>query len=40
MHTTSTASAQKTDDWLKSTDDRRLAAAVMLDFSAAFGVID
>ncbi len=29
-----------TDDWLKRMDDGRLVGAVMLDFSAAFDVID
>ena len=39
-HSTSTALAQMTDDWLKSIDDRKLVGAVLLDFSAAFDVID
>lgn len=39
-HFTSTASAQITDDWLKSMDDRKLVGAVLLDFSAAFDVND
>jgi len=39
-HSTSTALAQMTDDWFRSTDDRRLVGAVMLDFSAASDVID
>ena len=29
-----------TDDWLKSMDDRKLVGAVLLDFSAAFNVVD
>ena len=32
-HSTSTALAQMTDDWLKSMDDRKLVGAVLLDFS-------
>lgn len=39
-HSTSTALAQITDDWLKSMDDRRLVGAVLLDLSGAFVVID
>ena len=39
-HFTSTAISQMTDDWLKSMDDRKLGGTVLLDFSAAFGVID
>ena len=38
-HSTSTALAQMTD-WLKSIGDRKLVGAVLLDFSAAFEIID
>ena len=39
-HSTSTALLQMNDDWLSSMDNRKLVGAVMLDFSAAFDVID
>ena len=39
-HSTSTALTQMTDDWLREIDDSKVVAAVMLDFSAAFDVID
>ena len=39
-HSTSTALAQMTDDWLKKMDEKRLVGTVLLDFSAAFDVID
>ena len=39
-HSTSTALAQMTDDWLKTMDDRKLVGAVLLDFNAAFDGID
>ena len=29
-----------TDDWLKEIDQKNMEGAVLLDFSAAFGVID
>jgi hypothetical protein len=39
-HSTRTALAQMTDDWLKSMDDRKLFGAVLLDFTADFDVVD
>ena len=39
-HSTSTALAQKTDDWLRGIDDKMIVGAVLLDFSAAFDIID
>ena len=39
-HSTSTALVHMTDKWLKSIDDRLLVGAVLLDFTAAFDVID
>ena len=38
-HSTTTALAQLTDDWLKHIDDREIVGTVLLDFSAAFDVI-
>ena len=28
-----------TDDWLRETDDEKIVGAVLLDFSAAFGIM-
>ena len=39
-HSTSTALTQMTDDWLREIDDRMIVGAVLLDFSAAFDIID
>ena len=39
-HSTSTAMTQMTDDRLSEIDDSKVVAAVMLDFSAVFDVID
>ena len=39
-HSTCTALAQMTDEWLKSMDNKKMVGMVMLDFSAAFDVID
>lgn len=39
-HSTSTALAQMTDDWLTGMDKSKLVGAVMLDFSAAFDIIN
>lgn len=39
-HSTSTALLQMNDDWLSFMDNKHLVGAVMLDFSAAFDVID
>ena len=39
-HSTSTALTQMTDDWLKDIDQQNIVGAVLLDFSAAFDVID
>lgn len=39
-HSTATAMAQMTNDWLMALDNRRLAGAVLLDFSSAFDLID
>ena len=39
-HSTSTAPTQITDDWLRETDDTIIVGAVLLDFSAAFDIID
>lgn len=39
-HSTGTAPAHMTDDWLIGMDEKKLVGAVMLDFSAAFDVID
>ena len=29
-----------TDDWLREIDDKKIVGAVLLDFSAAFDIID
>ena len=39
-HSTCTALTQITDDWLKEIDNKKIAGAVLLDFSAAFDIID
>ena len=39
-HSTSTALTQMTDDWLIEIDDQIIVGAVLLDFSAAFDIID
>ena len=39
-HSTSTALTQMTDDWLREIDDKNNVGAVLLDFSAAFDIID
>ena len=39
-HSTSTALTQMTDDWLREIDDTIIVGAVLLDFSAAFDIID
>jgi hypothetical protein len=39
-HSTSTAITQMTDDWLREVDDKIITGAVLLDFSAAFYIID
>ncbi len=39
-HSTSTALAHMTNDWLTQMDNKKLVEAVMLDFSAAFNIID
>ena len=39
-YSTCTAPAQLTDDWLKQIGDKLLVGTVLLDFSAAFGIID
>lgn len=39
-YSTSTALLQMSDDWLSCLDNKKLVGAVMLDFSAAFDVID
>ena len=31
---------QQTDDWLREIDDKIIVGAVLLDFSAAFDIID
>ena len=38
-HSTSTALTQITDDWLRKID-KKIAGAVLLDFSATFDIID
>ena len=38
-HSTSTAITQETDDWLREINDQ-IVVAVLLDFSAAFDIID
>jgi hypothetical protein len=37
---TCTALTQVTDDWLKEIDNKKLVEAVLLDFCAAFDIID
>ena len=39
-HSTSTALTQMTDDWLREIDDQMIVGAVLLEFSAAFDIID
>ena len=39
-HSTSTALTQMTDVWLREIDDKNIVGAVLLDFSAAFDIID
>lgn len=39
-YSTCTALTQMTDDWFREIDNSKVVAAVMLDFSAAFDVID
>ena len=39
-HSTSTALTQMTDHWLREIDDEKIVGAVLLDFSAAFDIID
>ncbi len=39
-NSTGTAVAQMTDDWLRDTDNKNLVGAVLLDFTAAFDIID
>lgn len=39
-HSTSTALTQMTDDWLTHIDQQNMVGAVLLDFSAAFDIID
>lgn len=39
-HSTTTAMAQMTSDWLTTLDNKMLAGAVLLDFSSAFDLID
>ena len=39
-HSTSTALTQTTDECLKEMDDKMIVWAVLLDFSAAFDIID
>ena len=39
-HSTSTALTQMTDDWLRNMYDKMIVGAVLLDFSAAFDIID
>lgn len=39
-HSTCTAMAQMTNDWLKEMDNSNLVGAILLDFSAAFDIID
>ena len=39
-HSTSTALTQMTDDWLREIDDEIIVGDVLLDFSAAFDIID
>ena len=39
-HSTSSALTQMTEDWLREIDDKMIVGAVLLDFSAAFDIID
>lgn len=39
-HSTATALTQMTDDWLRQIDQKNTVGAVMLDFSAAFDIIN
>ena len=39
-HSTSTALTKMTDDWLREVDDKMIVRDVLLDFSAAFDIID
>ncbi len=39
-HSTTSALTQMTDDWLREIDRKKLVGVVMLDFSAAFDLID
>ena len=34
------ALTQMTDDWLREIDDKKIVGAVLLDFCAAFDIID
>ena len=34
------ALTQITDDWLREIDDKKIVEAVLIDFSAAFDIID
>ena len=40
VHSTSTALTQMTDDWLREIDDKKVVGSVLLNFSAAFDIID
>lgn len=39
-HFTATALTQMTDDWLREIERKKIVGAVLLDFSAAFDIID
>ena len=39
-HSTATALTQMTDDWLMDIEQKKLVGAVLLDFTAAFDIID
>lgn len=39
-HSTVTALAQMTDDWMKEIDDKKIVGSVLLDLSAAFDILD
>ncbi len=39
-HSTATALTQMTDDWLMNIEQKKLVGAVLLDFTAAFDIID
>jgi hypothetical protein len=39
-HSTCTALTQMANDWLKEIDNKKIVGAVLLDFSAAFDIID